>query len=127
MVKLLMLFGMSKVPKKYKKIIKEYVLEEVPKIFAPEQVINIPEWYLTDEVMQLIYDSLERECLIKEQKSAFLNNLYKRARGKYNYQKHYIDPCLTFDEHVFESYHQTDKDQSKYAHLFRPSPVRKMY
>lgn len=118
---------MSKVPRKYKKIIKEYVLTEVPKIFGPEDVINIPEWYLTDAVMELIYRSWEEECLIKEQKSDFLEKLYQRARGKYEYKKYDIDANLEFDEHVFETYHPTDKDKSKYAHLFRPGSVRKMY
>lgn len=124
-----MLYGMSKskVPHKFKKIIKEYVLVEVPKIFGPEDVINIPEWYLTDAVMELIYRSWEEECLIKEQKSDFLEKLYQRARGKYEYQKYDIDSNLQFDEHVFETYHKTDKDKSRYSHLFRPSPVRKMY
>lgn len=118
---------MSKLPKKYKKIIKEYVLTEVPKIFSPEDVVNIPEWFLTEPIMELIFASWERECLIKEQKSAFLENLYQRARGKYEYQKYDIDANLEFDEHVFETYHKTDKDKSKYAHLFRPSTLRKMY
>lgn len=118
---------MSKVPRKFKKIIKEYVLEEVPKIFAPDIVVNIPEWYLTDAVYELIYRSWQEECLIKEQKSDFLEKLYQRARGKYEYQMYDIDSNLTFDEHVFESYHQADKDKSRYSHLFNTSPVRKMY
>lgn len=129
MVKPLMLFGMSKskVPRKMKAVIKEYVLHEVPKIFAPDEVVNIPEFYLTDEVYQLIYESWKRDCLIQEQKSRYLNELYKRARGRHVYQKYDIDQNLQFDEHVFESYHKTNKDQSPYSHLFRPSSVRKMY
>lgn len=128
MVKHLTLFGMSntKVPKKYKKIIKEYVLVEVPKIF-PEDVINIPEWYLTDAVIELIYRQWEEQCLIKDQRSDFLEKLYQRSRGKYEYKKYDIDANLEFDEHVFESYHKTYQDKSRYSHLFRPSPVRKMY
>ena len=115
-----------KVPRKMKVIIREYVLNEIPKIFAPDVVVNIPEWYLTDEVYNLIYESWKRDCLIKEQKSSFLNELYKRARGKHIYQKFDIDANMEFDEHVFESNYQESIHNTKYSHLFRPGPVREM-
>lgn len=112
----------KRVSKKFRQIIQEYVLVEVPKMFPD---VNIPEWFLTDEVYDLIYRSWERDCLIKEQKSLFLEELYKRARGRHVYQKYDIDPSLEFDlDNVPKPNNTKSRKQSEYARLFRTSTMR---
>lgn len=116
----------KRISKKYKMIIKEYLLNEVPKIFGPDDIVNIPEFYLTDEVFQLVYDSWKRDCLLKQIRSDFLDNLYKRARGRYNYQTYSIDPNLLFDENVSQSNYKNGKKHSRCSDLQRSSSLRQM-
>lgn len=116
----------KRISNKYKMIIKEYLKNEVPKIFGPEELVNIPEFYLTDEVFQLVYDSWQRDCLLKQIRSDFLENLYKRARGRYTYQTHNIDPNLLFDENVPQSNNKNGKKHSKCADLQRSGSLWQM-
>lgn len=85
----------SKVPHFYKVVIKEYLMYEIPKIFDKT---NIPDFYVTKEVIELVYESWKRDCLIQEQKSDFLKKLYNRARKRHKRYDMLIPIDMSFIE-----------------------------